>query len=146
MLHLPEDAIFLNLKATNKEGVLWELAAAAHQQSPAFPEEALFQILQERELIGSTGVGNGVAIPHGKITDLKKIILCFGRSENFINFDAVDGKPVQIFFLLLSPATVAGEYLQTLAQVSNVLKKKENREKLLRLDSRQEIATLFREG
>jgi len=96
--------------------------------------------------VGSTGVGNGVAIPHGKIEGLEDILLCFGRSRIGINFDAIDKREVYLFVLLISPAGKGGEYLQTLARVSKILKKSTNRNRLLDLATRDEIEALFAAG
>lgn len=138
-----EQAIILEMKAVGKESALREVAALAATQSGLFTEEVVYNVLQERESVGSTGVGNGVAIPHGKIAGLKDILLCFARSKVGLNFDAVDNRPVHLFVLLLSPADKAAEYLHALAWVSRILKKKENRLQLLNSETRAEIASLF---
>ena len=118
MPQLQRDAIILDMKAATKEAALRELAGAAATLCGRFTEETLYNVLLERETVGSTGVGNGVAIPHGKIDGLDEILLCFGRSRTGINFDAIDNRPAHLFVLMLSPANKAGEYLQTLAAVS----------------------------
>ena len=118
----------------------------AATQCGRFTEETLYKVLLEREAVGSTGVGNGVAIPHGKIEGLEDILLCFGRSRIGINFDAIDKREVYLFVLLISPAGKGGEYLQTLARVSKILKKSTNRNRLLDLATRDEIEALFAAG
>lgn len=143
MPQLKHDAIILEMKATTKEGALRELAGLAATVCGRFTEEILYSVLLERESVGSTGVGNGVAIPHGKIEGLDEILLCFGRSKAGINFDAVDNRPAYLFVLLLSPASKAGEYLSTLAGVSKILKQSDARQRLLDSTSREEIASLF---
>lgn len=143
MPQLNNDAIILEMKATTKEGVLRELAALAATLCGRFTEETLYNVLLERESVGSTGVGNGVAIPHGKIEGLDEILLCFGRSRAGVNFDAVDKRPAHLFVLLLSPAAKAGEYLHTLARVSKILKESTNRQRLFDSTSRDEIVALF---
>jgi len=143
MPQLKHDAIILEMKATTKEGALRELAGLAATVCGRFTEEILYNVLLERESVGSTGVGNGVAIPHGKIEGLDEILLCFGRSKAGINFDAVDNRPAYLFVLLLSPASKAGEYLSTLAGVSRILKQSDARQRLLDSTSREEIASLF---
>lgn len=143
MPQLKHDAIILEMKATTKEGALRELAGLAATVCGRFTEEILYNVLLERESVGSTGVGNGVAIPHGKIEGLDEILLCFGRSKAGINFDAVDNRPAYLFVLLLSPASKAGEYLSTLAGVSKILKQSDARQRLLDSTSREEIASLF---
>jgi PTS system nitrogen regulatory IIA component len=143
MPQLQRDAIILEMKAATKEAALRELAGVAATLCGRFTEETLYNVLVERETVGSTGVGNGVAIPHGKIDGLDEILLCFGRSRTGINFDAIDNRPAHLFVLLLSPANKAGEYLQTLAAVSRILKQQEKRQQLLDSTSRDDIATLF---
>ena len=146
MPQLKKDAIILEMKAATKEGALRELAGLAATQCGRFTEETLYKVLLEREAVGSTGVGNGVAIPHGKIEGLEDILLCFGRSRIGINFDAIDKREVYLFVLLISPAGKGGEYLQTLARVSKILKKSTNRNRLLDLATRDEIEALFVAG
>ena len=90
MPRLRPDAMLLDMKAATKEAALRELAGVAATIFGRFTEEALFNILLEREAVGSTGLGNGVAIPHGKIEGLDEIVLCFGRSKVGIDFDAID--------------------------------------------------------
>lgn len=143
MPRLQNDAIILEMKAATKEGALRELAGLAATVCGRFTEETLYNVLLEREAVGSTGVGNGVAIPHGKIEGLDEILLCFGRSRAGINFDAIDKRPAHLFVLLLSPAGKASEYLQTLARVSKILKESGNRQRLFESTSRDEIVQLF---
>jgi PTS system nitrogen regulatory IIA component len=140
---LDSRAIILDLKAATKEGALRELAALAATRCGRCTEETLYAVLVEREAIGSTGVGNGVAIPHGKVTGLDDILLCFGRSREGIDFDAIDNQPVHFFFLILSPLNVAEEYLQNLARVSRFLKQPEKRRLLRLATTRQEIIEIF---
>ncbi len=143
MVRLNKASILLEMKATSKEGALRELAALAAVECGRFTEEILYSVLLERETLGSTGVGNGVAIPHGKIKGLDDILLCFGRSRAGINFEAIDNRPVHLFVLLLSPASKAAEYLQALAQVSKILKNIDKRQQLLNCTTREEIVALF---
>ena len=143
MRPLTNEAIILEMKAASKEGALRELAGLAATQCGRFTEETLFNVLGEREAVGSTGVGNGVAIPHGKISGLEDILLCFGRSHEGIDFDAIDNRPVHLFVLLLSPAAKATEYLRALAGVSRLLKHNGNRGRLLASRTKEEILALF---
>ena len=143
MQPINSDSIILEMAATSKEAALRELAALAATQCGQFTEQTLYTILLEREAIGSTGVGNGVAIPHGKVAGLDKIILCFGRSREGIDFAAIDSRPVHLFVLLLSPARKATEYLRALARVSRILKNEATRQQLLASSSRETIIALF---
>ena len=90
MPQLKSDAIILEMKAATKDAALRELAGLAATQCGRFTEEVLYKVLVEREAVGSTGVGNGVAIPHGKIEGLEEILLCFGRSRTGVDFNAID--------------------------------------------------------
>jgi nitrogen PTS system EIIA component len=99
--------------------------------------------LLEREQIGSTGVGNGIAIPHGKMPDLQKLLLCFGRSGRGIAFEARDKMPVHLFVMILSPLDMAAEYLQTLGRISRLLKDESIRGKLLQASNAKTVQQLF---
>lgn len=143
MPQLRPDAIILEMKATTKDAALRELAGLAATQCGRFTEEVLYKVLVEREAVGSTGVGNGVAIPHGKIEGLEEILLCFGRSRVGVDFNAIDKREVYLFMLMISPAGKGGEYLQTLARVSRILKEGSNRQRLFDSTSREEIVALF---
>ncbi|NOQ45368.1 MAG: PTS sugar transporter subunit IIA, partial [Desulfobulbaceae bacterium] len=103
MLQLDEQCIILEMEADSKEEALQELAEAIHHRCDAIDIQTLVNVLKDREQVGSTGVGNGVAIPHGKIQGLEKLLLCFGRSRNGVSFDAIDNRPVYLFILILSP-------------------------------------------
>ncbi len=143
MLFLEKQCVLLDLKSATKETVLLELAEAVHDQCPQIGAEELAAVLRERESFGSTGVGNGVAIPHGKITGLEETILCFGRSQRGISYDAVDNHPVQLFVLILSPNNMTNEYLKTLAQVSRLLKQPRNRTILQETSNPNTVVDLF---
>ena len=140
---LKKEGIILDMKATSKESALHELATNATEQFPFLDPLQLYTTLMEREGVGSTGVGNGVAIPHGKVKELDRIVLCFGRSLIGVNFDAIDNRPVFLFTLLLSPQHIAGEYLRALASISKILKQPKNRNILLNSKSVDEILKLF---
>jgi len=143
MLTLHQECILLDMQATSKETALLELAQAAAKYYHNLDAQQLLATLMERENIGSTGVGDGVAIPHGKMRGLKEIIFCFGRCRGGVHFEAIDNHPVFLFAMLLSPLNVAGDYLKALAHVSTVLKKQENRIMLLQDPSPNEVVSLF---
>ncbi len=143
MLEIQEQCVLLDLEATSKEGVLRELTAAVQECCPGVDQATLLDVLLEREHVGSTGVGNGVAIPHGKVPDLDDILLCFGSSRSGISFDAVDNQPVYLFVMILSPETMAEEYLRTLGQVSRLLKNPETRSRLMRAEDCRAIQQIF---
>ncbi len=143
MLVLEKQCVLLDLKSVSKDAVLKELAGAVHCQFPEIKIEKLSAVLREREQIGSTGVGNGVAIPHGKIPGLNRTVLSFGRSRKGISFDAVDNRPVHIFVLIMSPMGMGSDYLKTLAQVSRLLKFSSNRSALLEAVDEDTVISIF---
>jgi PTS system nitrogen regulatory IIA component len=102
--------------------------------------------LLEREELGSTGIGDGIAIPHGKLPAIKKIIVCFGRSVNGVAFDAVDNRPTHLFFLLIAPEAAAAPYLSSLAELSRFLKNSQTRSRLLLAEDTDEILAIFSEA
>lgn len=123
------DAIVPALNVTSKKQVLQELAtkaAALTGQS----ERAILETLQQRERLGSTGVGNGIAIPHGKLPKLGKLFGLFVRLDRPIDFDALDGQPVDLIFLLLAPESAGADHLKALARVARLLRDGEVARKL----------------
>ncbi|MCG8532261.1 MAG: PTS sugar transporter subunit IIA [Desulfovibrionales bacterium] len=123
--YLEKDLILPELSASTKEEALAELVAPVVAQNPALDAEEIFAVLMERESLGTTGIGNGIAIPHGKLASLDKIIVVAGRSSSGLDFDALDQKPCTIFFMVLAPENVAGTHLRILAQISRLLKDEE---------------------
>ena len=134
------------MRATTKKEALQELAELLHAACPSCAStNDIMTILAERELIGSTGIGDGVAIPHGKLAGLSQIEICFGRSIPGVIFASVDNKPVHFFFLLLAPPDSSGPYLKALARLARFLKSHHTRPRLLNAESSHEIATIFAE-
>ncbi|MBW1708727.1 MAG: PTS sugar transporter subunit IIA [Deltaproteobacteria bacterium] len=118
---LKETATISELSGRNKKEVLGELCAALASQEQLDPEP-LLKVLLEREKLGSTGIGDGIAIPHGKCEDITKILIAFGRSLEGIDFESLDGQPVHLFFLILAPGNSTGIHLKVLAKISRLLK------------------------
>lgn len=118
---LQEDSIVASLMVTSKKHALMELAALA-SGGTGVGEREIFDVLMERERLGTTGVGSGIAIPHGKLPGLKGLFGCFARLEEPVNFDSVDGEPVDLIFLLLAPETAGADHLKALARISRVLR------------------------
>ncbi|MBI2870586.1 MAG: PTS sugar transporter subunit IIA [Candidatus Omnitrophica bacterium] len=136
---LCQQAISANLKASDKEGVLRELTGLlAASQSISDPDEVL-KALVDREALGSTGIGHGVAIPHGKSGSVKDLVAAFGISRRGIRFEALDGEPVYIFFLLVAPEDTSGPHLKALARISRLLRDKYFRDSLISARDEQEI-------
>ena len=145
MLHIRKESVLLDIKARNKDGVLQELAGVLQEECPHVESEKLFQLLREREKIGSTGVGNGVAIPHAKVDGIDRIHLAFGRSHDGLGFEAIDNQPVHYIVMILSPPDRPGEYLRTLGAVSRSLKQPEIRKKLSAAADRGKIVEILRD-
>ena len=146
MIRLEKQYILLEMEAATGEAALCELADLAHAANPQIKAETINRVLTEREQLGSTGVGNGVAIPHARVEGLANLLFCFGRSIRGINFDAVDNRPVHLFVVLLTPPDQADGYLQSLAGVSNLLKDPDNRNTLLQATDVERVVELFRTG
>ncbi|MBE9582491.1 MAG: PTS sugar transporter subunit IIA [Proteobacteria bacterium] len=127
---LKEGAIVAELNATDKKGVLSELTASLANAS-GLKQEELLRVLLERERLGSTGIGGGIAIPHGKLKPLQSMLMGFGRSRKGVDFDAMDGKPTHLFFLLLAPEDSTGGHLKMLARISRLLKNTVFKERLM---------------
>jgi len=134
--YLSENDVISRLHASSREGVIEEMVAHLRESGRIDNSEELVSILLDREMLGSTGIGHGVAIPHGRLGGLNEILLVFGRSPDGIEFDAHDGEPVNLFFLLVAPEDSAGLHLKTLARISRIIKNPECREALLGSDDR----------
>jgi nitrogen PTS system EIIA component len=119
--YLQPEFVIGELAAETKPAVLAELVAPIKAKWPDFDAERALRVLQERESLGTTGIGDGVAIPHGKMESLERIVIVVGRSLKGVNFDALDFKPCRVFFLVLAPEHVAGLHLRILAQISRLL-------------------------
>ncbi|MBR1778850.1 MAG: PTS IIA-like nitrogen regulatory protein PtsN [Alphaproteobacteria bacterium] len=118
---LTPETIIPDLKATSKKQALQEMASYASAQLHV-EDRTILDVLLERERLGSTGVGGGVAIPHGKLIRLNKLYLLFARLVSPISFDSADGRPVDLMFLLLTPENAGGDHLTALAKVSRLLR------------------------
>jgi nitrogen PTS system EIIA component len=140
---LSKDRIAPDLAATSKEEVLGELASLLVSAGAVEEVEAVVRVLLEREKLGSTGIGEGIAIPHGKLKELRDVVAAFGRSSRGIDFDSMDGAPVHLFFLLLAPENSASAHLKALARISRLLKEKAFRESLIRASSRDSLYDLM---
>lgn len=131
--------IIISLKAQNKITVIEELAGAIMESYPSLKEDELIKILLERERLGSTGIGDGVAIPHGKVPGINDPVISFGRSEGGLDFESMDGEPVYLFFLLVAPEDSANIHLKVLAKIAKILKNNSFRKQLFEAKTREEI-------
>ena len=144
MEFLNRKAISADLESTDKEGVVRELVglliAAGGIKSK---KEDIIKILMARESLGSTGIGQGVGIPHGKSPNIKSLVAAFGLSKDGVDFESLDGESTHIFFLLLAPEDSAGPHLKALARISRLLKDKYVRETLKKAQSEKEIIKII---
>ena len=138
-------SVIADLRATSKKQALQELAERAAQIT-GLHERQIFDVLLERERLGTTGVGNGIAIPHGKLAGLKKLHGVFARLSTPIDFEAIDERPVDLIFLLLAPETAGADHLKALARVSRLLRDQSVCEKLRKTDSADALYILLTEG
>jgi len=128
---LDKKAIIPDLKSTDKEGVLRELSQPVAELVNV-KQDDLMKVLIERERLGSTGIGNGIGIPHGKMKSLKKLALSLGISRHGIDFGSIDGRPTHIFFLLVTPENSTGMHLKLLAHISRMLRNEMFKQKLMK--------------
>lgn len=142
---LDKKAITVNLKAGDKEGVIRELADLLVKADDIKNKEELVKALLARESLGSTGIGQGIGIPHAKSAHVKDVVSAFGLSQKGVNFDSLDGEPAYIFFLLVAPEESAGPHLKALARISRMLKDKYFRELLRKAKDEKEVLRIIQE-
>lgn len=142
---LDKKAIIADLTATDKEGVIAELIAPISRLKQ-IDRNDLVRVIMNREQLGSTGIGEGVGIPHGKLRDLSSLVMGFGLSRQGIDFDAIDGQPVYIFFLLLTPENAAGLHLKMLARISRILKNDLFRQQLREAQTADDVYAVIQSG
>jgi len=140
---LKKELVNADIKARTKKAVLAELVDIIIQSGIKLDQEAVVQVLLQREKLGSTGIGQGIAIPHGKINNINDLIVAFGRSHEGVDFESMDGKPAHIFFLLLAPENSAGKHLKALAKISKMLKMDNFRKALLEAKSQDDLYKLI---
>ena len=142
---LAVNSIVPELKGRTKKLVLEELIDAVKQHKPHIDSDRLMKVLLERERLGSTGIGDGIAIPHGKLKDIEDLVLSFGRSAEGIDFESMDGKPVHLFFLLVAPEACAGIHLRALAKIARLLKNGTVRKRLAKVENREDIFSIIQQ-
>lgn len=138
-------AIIPVLSARSKGEVLAELAQNVIDRHPALDRQDLLRILNEREKLGSTGIGDGIAIPHGKLRQVNELICAFGRSREGVDFSSLDGRPVHLFFLLIAPENAAATHLKALARISRILRDPGVRNALMAAEDVRELFRIFQE-
>ncbi len=139
---LKPEQVIARLRATSKKQALQELARRAAELTGQ-SERDIFSTLMKRERLGTTGVGNGIAIPHGKLAELEQMFGIFARLEHPIDFEAIDDRPVDLIFLLLAPEEAGADHLKALARVSRLLRDKRACEKLRGTDNAEALYALL---
>ena len=139
------EALFLSeMKASNKDDALEELLDLFVQEKYLRNKDIVLEMLKTRETLGSTGIGKGIAIPHGRTTAASDVLIAFGKSTNGIEFDAIDEKPSHLFFMVIAPPQDEGNaYLPILGSLVTTLNEEENREKLLQVSSYDEFLPII---
>jgi PTS system nitrogen regulatory IIA component len=138
-------AVIPNLRVTSKKQALQELSRRASEMI-GLPERRIFEVLVERERLGTTGVGNGIAIPHGKLSELTALGALFARLETPIDFDAIDDQPVDLICVLLAPESAGADHLKALARVSRLLRDRQVCEKLRGSESADALYAILTES
>jgi PTS system nitrogen regulatory IIA component len=136
---LVSDAVILDLESKDKDGALVEMAGALAATEPSLDSDKLISVLREREGLQSTGMGEGVAIPHGRIANLNHLMVSFARSRKGVDFDSIDGRPTHLFFVLVVPESSGGQHLKALARISRFLRDETFRASLLEAETCEEI-------
>jgi PTS system nitrogen regulatory IIA component len=142
---LDEASIIQDLRSISKKGVLEELSNVLVQRGKLPDRDKVVEVLLEREKLGSTGIGDGIAIPHGKMKEIKGLVTSFGRSKKGVNFESIDNKPTHLFFLLIAPENSAGIHLKALARISRLLKDPSFRNRLMEAKDRQDLFGIITE-
>ena len=142
---LDEQVILVDLKATHKRAVIEEMATSLTTSGKITDQEAVLQAVLEREKIMSTGIGKGVAIPHGKCNAVNQLTGVLGIKKEGIDFQALDEQPVYLFFLLVSPTEVSGPHIRALAHISRLLRQDALRKRLIDAESPQAVLDLIAE-
>ena len=128
---IKRDMVVPALKSSDKRGILEELASFMSEHQPRIDRASLSRVLIEREQLASTAIGEGVAIPHGKLGAVGEIVACLGRAPKGVDFDSMDGQPTFLFFVLVAPESSTGAHLKALARISRVFKDPEFRRRLM---------------
>ena len=136
---LLKDAVILDIESEDKRDVLAELSGKAAQAEASLDADRLLQVLLDRENLQSTGIGDGVAIPHGKMPGLARLVASFARSRAGVDFQSIDGEPTHLFFLLVVPEHSGGQHLKALARISRFFRDAAFRKALSEAESREDV-------
>ena len=136
---LVKDAVVLSLTAKDKNGILEEMSRSLAAAEPSVLADELLSVLIDREELQSTGIGEGVAIPHGKMAGLDRLMATFARSDDGVDFASIDGQPTQLYFMLVVPEHSGGQHLKALARISRFFRDPSFRGKLMDANSTEAI-------
>jgi PTS system nitrogen regulatory IIA component len=142
---LNEEWVIPDLKGEDKPSILKELARVLLKPCQVASVEELLQVLLDREKLGSTGIGEGIAIPHGRLKKLKQFFISFGRSLKGVNFDSIDQKPSQLFFLVMAPENSAVDNLKLLGRIVTLLKEPSFKKRLMEASSQKDLFQIIAE-
>jgi len=142
---LVKDAVILNLGVRGKREALVEMANALAKCEPQIEADRLLEVLLEREALQSTGIGEGVAIPHGKLAGLDRLVASFARAPEGVDFESIDGQPTYHFFLLVVPEHSGGQYLKALARISRFFRDPAFRQRLSDAEQLEDVLAAIEE-
>jgi PTS system nitrogen regulatory IIA component len=145
MDYLDEEWVIADLQGTDKASILKELSSVLVKPCKATSGEELLQVLLDREKLGSTGIGEGIAIPHGRLKKLKNFFISFGRSAQGVDFDSIDRKPSHLFFLVMAPENSAVDNLKLLSRIVTLLKEPSFKKRLIEAPFRKELFQIISE-
>jgi PTS system nitrogen regulatory IIA component len=145
MDYLKKDRVMADLQGTDKQSVLRELSHVLVGTCPVASDEEILQVLLDREKLESTGIGEGIAVPHGRLRKLKDFVLSFGRSAKGVEFDSIDHKPSRLFFLVMAPENSAVNNLKLLSRIVTLLKDASFKKRLMEAPSRHELFQIISE-
>ncbi|MCH2659584.1 MAG: PTS sugar transporter subunit IIA [Candidatus Latescibacteria bacterium] len=140
---LSADSTLVDLKGETKEDIIAELVDTLAVGDAISDRDKVLQAVLEREKIMSTGIGDGIAIPHGKSDAVEKLVAALGTQRRGVDFEALDGEPAYVFFLLVSPANVSGPHIKALARISRLLKNDDFKKKLIAAETAAEIIEII---
>ena len=145
MDYLSEEWVIPDLQGTGKSSILKELSSVLVKPCQVPSVDELLQVLLDREKLGSTGIGEGIAIPHGRLKKLKKFFISFGRSLRGVDFDSIDRKPSHLFFLVIAPENLAVDNLKLLSRIVTLLKEPSLKKRLMEVHSQKELFEIISE-
>ena len=141
---LSPEAIVVDLQGETKEEIIAELSKLVAKNCQIANSDDIFQAVIEREKIMSTGIGDGIAIPHGKSDSVDKLVAALGTKRRGVDFEALDGEPAYVFFLLVSPTNISGPHIKALARISRHLKNEEFKKRLIAAHTSDDIISIIR--